>query len=248
MGIVCRRLWADPDGRARYRKAFSHLLDGMWNEKAILEELDRVEKLLEPHLHVSREEFSRALGRVRSWVQGRRADVAPEIADENLEWVDLPDVVEESLNEVSMTLKGTFSGVMGAEKPGGKATLSVTVGDGDPIEILEMEMQGMREDPFFIRPGYPMIRLFGKHPKSKKPWYLSLCIDPVCWKARKPDLIVDHYEVWAMLVEGNPMSKDARRRPFGVVGKLRLDKLELKKGGAIEGSFELTAPAFKVEE
>jgi hypothetical protein len=56
------------------------LLDEHWNEADLLSEVDRVEKMIRPHLCLS-QQFTMNAGPIRAFIRNRRAEIMAEIAD-----------------------------------------------------------------------------------------------------------------------------------------------------------------------
>ncbi len=63
----------------RYRETLSRLLDLVWNEKELLAEIDRVQRLARPHLHRAQKSTDRAADEVRAYILARRARLAEEL-------------------------------------------------------------------------------------------------------------------------------------------------------------------------
>ena len=64
----------------------------------------------------------------------------------------------------------------------------------------------------------------------------------------KNQLEVDHFTVWAQMIQGEPGSEEAQTTGFGISGTLELDRFSLEPGAPVSGRFHLTAPAFKAEK
>lgn len=90
-GLVAHRLYQLETGRRRYRETMKRLLESVWNEKAILKELDRMEELLEPHLGPTQRRAVDQLYELREFVENRRANIMAEIKDGMPVWDRRPD-------------------------------------------------------------------------------------------------------------------------------------------------------------
>lgn len=73
---LANRLYFTPGIAQRYRDRLQKLLDEVWNEQELLAEIDRVEELVEGRLHERQGNVSETMERVRSFVRGRREEVA----------------------------------------------------------------------------------------------------------------------------------------------------------------------------
>ena len=91
VGRLAHRLYQMPSVRARYARTMRALLEDLWNEDAILEEIDRVESMAKPHLcPVQRTSFDP--DRIRTFVKERRAMVEPEVSGLDMPlWDDAPE-------------------------------------------------------------------------------------------------------------------------------------------------------------
>ncbi len=74
MGVLAHRLWSLSEGRRRYEERLRELLDGVWDERWLLGEIDRMEALLRPYLQARDVErgFDEALDARRRFVRERR--------------------------------------------------------------------------------------------------------------------------------------------------------------------------------
>ncbi len=91
-GLIAHRLYQTSGGRERYLDTLQSILDEHWKEDALLAEVDRIEKMLEPHLESDGEQrgFGRHLDRVRTFIRNRRADIAEETKDGMPIWTRSP--------------------------------------------------------------------------------------------------------------------------------------------------------------
>jgi hypothetical protein len=84
------RLYQTQSGRDRYKAEMLRLLQGSWNEKALLAECDRIEELLYPHLGPTQRRMTDRLDELREFVEDRREVVLAEIADGMPLWDKTP--------------------------------------------------------------------------------------------------------------------------------------------------------------
>ncbi len=70
--ILANRLYHSQDGAKRYQATLRRLLDEVWDEDAMLAEVDRIEALVSPHLHPSQAGTPSAMNELRAFVRGRR--------------------------------------------------------------------------------------------------------------------------------------------------------------------------------
>ena len=84
------RLYQTESGRDRYRSEMLRLLQGNWNEEALLAECDRLEELLDPHLGPTQRRMTDRLDELREFVEARREIVLAEIEDGMPRWDKAP--------------------------------------------------------------------------------------------------------------------------------------------------------------
>ena len=91
VGRLAYRLYQMPTARARYAQTMKQLLVEIWDEEAILAEIDRVETMARPHLSQS-QQSSFDPERIRDFVENRRAMIEPEIMGDDMPtWTQAPE-------------------------------------------------------------------------------------------------------------------------------------------------------------
>ncbi len=94
-GLIAYRLYQLEAGREQYAKTMTELVKSHWNEGELITELDRIAKMITPHLlpeqRVFQEErwggrgekqtFENEIARVRDFIRTRKNDILDEIAD-----------------------------------------------------------------------------------------------------------------------------------------------------------------------
>ncbi len=91
VGRLAHRLYQMPSARARYAETMRFLLEDLWNEEAVLREIDRVEAMARPHL-CTVQQTSFDPDRIRAFVKERRAMVEPEVSGTDMPiWNDAPE-------------------------------------------------------------------------------------------------------------------------------------------------------------
>jgi hypothetical protein len=110
---------------------------------------------------------------------------------------------------------------------------------------------GVRATPGYsqyIRKGYPVIEILATSDSGHPPWRISLILDPYQVVEGKNELEVDHFTVWAQMIQGDPASPEVQTLAFGISGSLELDQFSREPGAPVSGRFHLKAAAFKAEE
>jgi len=132
VGALSRRLYLHPEGQGIYLARLQRLLDEVWVEEELLDEIDRMEVLLAPHLTDYQEFIAERIEAVRNYVETRRGDLqaildeAPATWDEPLRepWC-LPQIGE---------LTGSFEGAWD--------TLNVSDIFDEGHGLIDLEMEG----------------------------------------------------------------------------------------------------------
>ncbi len=128
-GALARRLYLHPEGRRLYLERLRTLLDEVWDEDALLAEVDRMAALVEPAVRPGdRFAFGRGLEQVRDVIRGRRAQLEPALAGDGPAWPYPPKepFCIDDLGSVAGTFETTF-GTLGAPDPfrSGSGTLTI---------------------------------------------------------------------------------------------------------------------------
>lgn len=86
-GHLAYRLYNHPEGQVAYRSRLQGLLDTAWDGAALVEEIHRMEALLNPHLPTpERETMALYLEGRRAWVANRRVQLEAELMGEAPTW------------------------------------------------------------------------------------------------------------------------------------------------------------------
>ena len=250
VGALCARLWKIPEVQHRYRREMRRLLDEVWIEEEIRAEVERVQKLLEPHLTVDSQRRNDRLETAFAFIRERRAEVEAELNQPAATWPQLAAPTPEE-PPTEMELVGSFRAEMVDDAPenlfqSGTARLEVRI-DGQEQErmFVDLGAYARQENTEFIRPGYPFVHLVAQDESGKTTWHLQFYLDPIRIAVAKESLPVDHFCVWAMVIQGDPDSPEAQRRTFGVTGTFDIKQFDNKIGGTVAGEFQLTTEAFQ---
>jgi len=90
-GLLAHRLYNLPAGRVRYQAELKSLLAQHWHEKALLQQCDRIEALVEAHLGKTQRRQSDRMDDVRDFIETRREELLAEIEPEMPLWNKRPD-------------------------------------------------------------------------------------------------------------------------------------------------------------
>ena len=79
--LIAYRLYQTEEGRARYARSLREILKKHWNEKRLLQETDRLEAMVEPHLVERQSEMRESLRKIRAFIRNRKSELLEEIAN-----------------------------------------------------------------------------------------------------------------------------------------------------------------------
>jgi spore coat protein CotH len=267
-GYLCERLWELPEVRTRYRKEMQRLLNEVWDEKKMLAELKQARALTQKFSQVPDQAFDKASQSITTYIETRREEVQAELDLPAVDWPDIhggPATLATTFMEISGEFTSAFeipepktgdeaeSTGLFAQIPAsllgtGQAKIDYTI---DDVQHRPFALYGVRAtpgNPDFIRKGYPVIEIIASSDSGHPPWRLSLILDPYQVVEGKNQLEVDHFTVWAQMIQGEPGSAEAQTTGFGISGTLELDRFSLEPGAPVSGRFHLKAPAFKMEK
>lgn len=135
-GRIGQRLYSLPEGRERYFKRLGELLDAVWNEKALLGQIDTMQKAIAPLWTANG--AKRATARIeiiKKWIQEHRAALLPAIKGEHPEFT-LTTGALPLCGDVTLTVSGTFSTIFNTlddnplEHGKGELSAAITGKDG----------------------------------------------------------------------------------------------------------------------
>jgi len=227
-GVFCRRLWELPEIQTRYRAEMKRQLAMVWNESELSARIARLQSNLG-----SKDNAKTVFDMIAGFIKTRREDIQKELDAPAQEWPAWGIRLVTGVGP-QMTLSGTFEAPY-LSTGNGSASFQVTGATTQPVfqqfsataQILETG----------VRQGYLGVNLQGTE-QNGKVWNLGFAIDPYSLTEKTTSLPVDHFEVWARLIEG------PNTRITGVTGEMKFKEVSLKSGGRITGSFTLTTTAF----
>ena len=219
------------------------ILSEVWVEKELLSEMSRISRMLDEHVLVSADARRADIGRLRQFIRTRRSQFEPELEGDHPEWPEIKPYF--GVDRPPIEIEGTFSAKIipsfpRGPKDFGRAEFKVKVGGKEVPGFKQVMSFAMPEMPSFIRPGYPMLSISGRHPETDANWSLSFYLDPIRVPLEKPAIPVDHFAAWAVLFEGDAMSPDTPRTLFGIGGGMTIEKFGAKPGEIIAGSFKIS--------
>jgi len=236
-GVLADHLWATAEGRAAYEARLRELLDTVWDETALIAEIDRMEALIRPYFQPRDRErgFDEAIALRRDFIRDRRAGllaglertyVAPPLRDT---FCFVP------IGDVSGTFDTTY-GSLGTLDPFGganPATLDATV-EGVPLSFTNVGgLSGQdEEDPSRGTVGIFALRADGM---------LNVVVFQVAREALRPGMTValDFRNAAGFVLELDPRVMDAEPTIVGLIanGTVSFSDAAPNLGDPVVGSF-----------
>lgn len=226
--ILGSRLYAIDDTHDRYQARLAELLDTVWDEDALIAEIDRASAMIESYVHVPSGAFGDGVDQVRTFVTDQRARLETDLAADPT-W-DLP-LADSFCAEVVGTATGTFTAPYGDFPPAnvftGSGTLEITI-DGTPLVFTGVAAAAGPDND----PSHPRIAAatFGFMNGGELILPVML-VEPELWTTG--DHAVDGYDVFGVLI----------RQSAGLIGFLRgtmtLDAAPSTTDATVSGSFDL---------
>jgi hypothetical protein len=104
VGILAHRLYNSEEGAAKYRATLRSMLEKVWDEKALLSEVNRVEALLSPFVQSESANFKANVESVRRFIKSRRTELNPELEG------PVPTLNSKPLELATRRVVGRFTG------------------------------------------------------------------------------------------------------------------------------------------
>ena len=106
---IARQLYQIEAGRQRYFTVVRTLLDTVWDEKKITEQIDTLQDLIEPHTIIRGDRGRRHAGSLQNFIRRRRKEVLAEIDDGKFpDWKLAPRELPRNLEKIA-DIEGSFT-------------------------------------------------------------------------------------------------------------------------------------------
>lgn len=190
VGILANRLYNSNDGASKYRDTLQQVLSSAWDEKALLREIDRLERLLAPHLSAQRENVTANVASVRRFVTSRRSELEPEL------FGPAPTLKSKPLELAKRRNVGQFTVTFGLNEEGKVSTqCSGTLWD-QPISFTDVSLDVQIDESEERR-----ILQFMASTAKNELYVISLAIDPDSYMAGK-SIPIDNTHIQGMFGTG----------------------------------------------
>jgi len=240
-GILTHRLWNLPETRDAFLARQRELLDEVWDEDALLDELDRMEELITPRADAYQGAGWHAdVDDVRDFVTGRRAaltaaiDAGP-VWDRPLDGYPCLDIIA----QIDATFTATYGTLGNADPLGtGDGTMSITI-DGTTTTLTPVGASaGLDPDPAPGSPATSLIQLFGYRASDGHILVAMLSINPWTLFPRNVDL--GFFDGFGQVFDYDPATDTASVVGF-LLGTAQLTAASPINGATIAGSFHANA-------
>ncbi len=178
-GRLASRLFEIPEIRTKYRTVMLDLLSKHWDEDLLLEETERIEKLVSEHVSSQQSGFRAALGRTREFFSSRRETIEGELKDgtPSLEGKASEPMYFSKIGRVKGELSGRwFSDAPDEASQVGEAQVEIVL-NGEKIQFSELGVHAVKGRFGFRGPGQPNINIVGERASDGEQMTIMLMIE-----------------------------------------------------------------------
>ncbi len=228
-GRVANRLYAHPDGRAAYFERLTELFEQLWDQDALLAEVDRIEELTAP-APVAAEAQRDAIVSLGTAMKTALEDVAAAP-----DWVSGPgdDAVQACNEDLLKPISGTFSTAWDSTKspvPGQSVEVSLDGEPWQPTTLLGGAGLDSRE------PTAVQILMLSPQPSGR---FLAVLLRMPLAHFTVGEHAMHGFETNVMILDVDPQTPgDARIIGMGGGGSVTLDTVSTTPGEPVSGHFQ----------
>lgn len=235
--ILPYRLYKIEKSREEFRNRLRRLLETVWDEKELLAETERLEKMLKPHLRQDDKSFESGIDRVRGFIRTRREFLMNELNAPAPGW-NMGLRTKPYLEKVG-SLRAEFNTIWRG--------LNYKNSDFRPYTKLRMVLDGQRQylmnltanveparDPRFS--GAISIYFIGIDLFKARLMLPVFLIAPELIKVNQP-IPFDGTGAMGILIEGKILSFNIKA-PFVIGGSITFESAEMKEDGIVKGKIE----------
>ena len=226
-----RRLWSNPDVRARQLEVLEELLDQVWDEDALQDEIDRMVELVDPYAPEDEWRLQQTEA-VRSFVDGRRDALMASL--------------EEPLPTFDQPLGDSPCLVEAGELAGELETTWGTLASADPLSEGWSQVDGQLHGDLFDLEGAAVAGLDGNSVvMATLAWQSATVVREVIlfvptWLIGPDPIPLGGFGAGGYLVDVDVSSGEPEQIMRGSLwnGSLQLTQLDGTPGGPVSASFE----------
>ncbi|MBN1656734.1 MAG: CotH kinase family protein [Deltaproteobacteria bacterium] len=239
------RLYSDLDSRAKYHDRLRELLDKVWDEDKLLEEVDRIGEL------TSADEVS--LEKQRDFIRGRKERILDELVGDGPDWAYRPKTgLPEEVCLPTSEISGRFEAVWGkvdAYVQSPESYFELDPGDvPEQLAFLDMHTEeitqpfnailaaaGFEENGLSIQDGTPVIRLIGVTPASPPYTVLLLLFEPSLFG--QSEWTFHGFETFGVIVRSTAGPADSVTLGYIGDGEVVFEEVGTNDGDPVNGTF-----------
>jgi len=223
------RLYEYEPTRSRYYQALRYVLDSVWNESALLAEIDRMVAL------VGMDANFLELAALRNFVNTRRADIERELANPGVPWTLGERQLRTCTPEANTTVRATFSTTWGApESVDAQARLEISI-DGQPQQFSSVGSSAGNSLASLLIGAGPSLRLVGHRADGST---LTVQFGLGASPPRAPGEVTMHgFETFGLVLASGRGGAPGNLGYIGE-GKLQFEQAATVRGAPIVGRFE----------
>ena len=226
--LLSNRLYNHPETRRLYHERLRALLDTVWNEEALLAEVDRIQALLSLD--------GQAMRAPRDFIASRKRLILEELSGDGPAWTDAP-VTEPPRVAEPQPIRGTFAATWGSKDqfvPGQGLTLDLTqAGEGQQFTAL-LNAAGMNGDDDPNLKGTAAVGLYGLR-SSGKNLFVGLYLMPS--QVAAGTVPFHGFETFGVVVEHSLQTGQYKLLGFIGDGAITLTAAGTQPGDKVTGSF-----------
>lgn len=239
--IIPNRLYRNEKTKSEYVETLMSMLEEHWQEDKILAELERLEKMLRPHLLDENQSFDQTLEGYRKFIKGRRAAIMREFKSgpPELKSREVQPVYFKQVGTAEVSFKTSWFGRDPKKIPGtGEATVNLIV-DGKAVELTEV---GVFAKPDDRNKANAAIVIVGQRVSNQKTIILATSMPRT--KFAPGDKPVP---VGGILLQPGFMKAWGSKMRL-VSGTASLKQAQLELGKPVEGTLSLTITQMKTSK
>lgn len=239
---IPRQLYQVDAGREKYFAVVRELLDTVWDEKKITEQIDALQDLIEPHTIIRGDGGRRHAGRLQNFIRRRRQEVLAEIDDGKFpDWQLAPRELPRNLEKIA-DIEGSFAVQRDSNEKGKDGFIPAT-GSGQLTLKQNGQTIAITSPTFGIRQngrGSVTLRMHRPAASAGETQTVEVTFPRPRLTDKQPEASF-RIDIFASPAQGNLLEANSPE-PLGQLGGyLTITKFGTKPGDRIEGRLESEA-------
>jgi hypothetical protein len=239
---IPRQLYQIEAGREKYFTVVRELLDTVWDEKKITEQIDALQDLIEPHTIIRGDGGRRHAGNLQNFIRRRRQEVLAEIDDGKFpDWQLAPRELPRNLEKIA-DIEGSFAVQCDSDEKGQDGFVPST-GSGQLTLKQNGQTIAITSPTFGIRQngrGSVTLRMHRPAVSAGETQTIEVTFPRPRLTDQQPEASF-RIDIFASPAQGNLLEANSPE-PLGQLGGyLTITKFGTKPGDRIEGRLESEA-------